>query len=333
MDNLIEVNDLSVRFRTDDGLVYAVNGISYDIPMGQTMGLVGESGCGKSVSANAIMRLLPPNGWIESGTILYNSLEGVFDVAALEPDDNRISLLHGRDMAMIFQEPMTSFCPVYTIGNQIVEAIALHTDLPKSEHKARAVELLRRVRIASPETRVDEYPYQLSGGMRQRAMIAMALAGSPRLLIADEPTTSLDVTVQAQILNLILDLQQEMGMSVLMINHNFGVIAETCDYVGVMYSGRIVEAAPTKELLENPIHPYTRGLFNSIPKITEKKGTTKAYIQGTVPDAYQLRPGCAFFPRCAQGRRGICDVSLPDETRMSATHRVSCHICGAGNND
>ena len=325
MENLIEVRDLHVRFRTDDGMVYAVNGISYDVPIGKTMGLVGESGCGKSVSSNAIMRILPPNGWIESGSIMYNSNEEVFDIASLELNDKRIELLRGRDIAMIFQEPMTSFCPVYTIGNQIIEAVTLHTEIPKSERRAYAIDLLRKVRIASPESRIDEYPYQLSGGMRQRAMIAQALASNPRMLIADEPTTSLDVTVQAQILNLILDLQEEMGMSILMINHNFGVIAETCDEVGVMYWGRIVEAAPTKELLENHVHPYTRGLFKSIPQITDKKGADLEYIQGTVPHAFQLITGCPFFPRCPLGEKGLCDEVLPSETKLSSSHRVSCH--------
>ncbi len=246
--NLVEVRDLVVRFRTDEGIVHAVNGVSYDIPIGGTMGIVGESGCGKSVSANAIMRILAGNGWIESGSILFNSRQGVFDVAPLPDKDRRLELLHGREMAMIFQEPMTSFCPVYTIGNQIIEALRLHTDTPKSELKAGAIELLRKVKIAKPEQRVDEYPYQLSGGMRQRAMIAMALASNPRLLVADEPTTSLDVTVQAQILNLMLDLQLEFGMSILMINHNFGIIAETCDQVAVMYLGFVVETAKTKDL-------------------------------------------------------------------------------------
>ena len=325
MENLIEIKDLVVRFRTDEGLVYAVNGISYNVPIGETIGIVGESGCGKSVSANAIMRILPPNGWIESGTIMYNCKEGIFDVASLEPDDKRMELLRGRDITMIFQEPMTSFCPVYTIGNQIMEAIKLHTDIPKSEQREYAINLLRRVRIASPESRIDEYPYQLSGGMRQRAMIAMALASGPRMLIADEPTTSLDVTVQAQILNLILDLQAELGMSVLMINHNFGVIAETCDEVAVMYWGRVVEYAPTKELLDNPVHPYTRGLFKSIPQITDNKGTKLDYIQGTVPQAYNMIVGCPFYPRCSYGEEGLCNTTLPPETMLSSSHRVSCH--------
>lgn len=206
--NLVEIRDLVVRFRTDEGIVSAVNSVSYDIPIGETMGIVGESGCGKSVTSNAIMRILPENGWIQSGKILFNSKLGVFDIAQLPDKDKRLVQLHGREMAMIFQEPMTSFCPVYTIGNQIMEALRLHTDTPKKELKNRAIELLKKVKIAKPEQRVDEYPYQLSGGMRQRAMIAMALASNPRLLVADEPTTSLDVTVQAQILDLMKDLQQ-----------------------------------------------------------------------------------------------------------------------------
>ena len=323
-ENLVEIRDLVVRFRTDEGIVSAVNSVSYDIPIGQTMGIVGESGCGKSVTSNAIMRILPENGWIQSGSILFNSKLGVFDVARLPEKDKRLVQLHGREMAMIFQEPMTSFCPVYTIGNQIMEAIRLHTDTPKSELKNRAIELLRKVKIAKPEQRVDEYPYQLSGGMCQRAMIAMALASKPRLLVADEPTTSLDVTVQAQILDLMKDLQVELGMSILMINHNFGIIAETCDNVAVMYLGRVVETASTKELLANPRHPYTQDLFRSIPQVTDQKGRKLAYIEGSVPDAYMIPKGCAFFSRCRKAQKGLCDEQLPPTTDLGNGHTVSC---------
>lgn len=326
MENLVEVRDLVVKFRTDEGIVSAVNGISFDIPIGKTMGLVGESGCGKSVSANAIMRILPGNGWIESGSIHFNSNHGLFDIARLSEKDKRLQLLHGKEMAMIFQEPMTSFCPVYTIGNQIIEAINLHTQIPKKEQKAYAIDLLKKVKIAKPEQRVDEYPYQLSGGMRQRAMIAMALAANPRLLVADEPTTSLDVTVQAQILNLLLDLQQEFGMSVLMINHNFGIIAETTDIVGVMYMGRIVELAPTKELLDHPQHPYSRDLFRSIPQVTDQKGKKLAFIEGSVPDAYAIPRGCAYHTRCHQSVQGLCDSEQPADHFITDSHRVSCHL-------
>lgn len=323
-ENLVEVRDLVVKFRTDEGIVNAVNSVSYDIPIGKTMGVVGESGCGKSVTSNAIMRILPDNGWISSGSILFNSKLGVFDVAQCPDKDKRLVQLHGREMAMIFQEPMTSFCPVYTIGNQIIEAIRLHTNIPKSEWKNTAIELLRKVKIAKPEQRVDEYPYQLSGGMRQRAMIAMALASNPRLLVADEPTTSLDVTVQAQILDLMKDLQNEYGMSILMINHNFGIIAETCDNVAVMYLGRIVENASTAELLKNPLHPYTQDLFRSIPQVTDKRGQKLAYIEGSVPDAYLLPKGCAFFSRCRKAQKGLCDQSIPPTTDVGNGHLVSC---------
>jgi oligopeptide/dipeptide ABC transporter ATP-binding protein len=324
LENLVEVRDLVVRFRSDEGIVSAVNTVRFDIPIGQTTGLVGESGCGKSVTSNAIMRILPENGWIAGGRILFNSKLGVFDVARLEEKDARLVQLHGREMAMVFQEPMTSFCPVYTIGNQIIEAIRLHTDLPKKARRDRAVELLTKVGIAKPDARVDEYPYQLSGGMRQRAMIAMALASNPRLLIADEPTTSLDVTVQAQILDLMKDLQQEFGMSMLMINHNFGIIAETCDVVAVMYLGFIVETAPTKELLENPRHPYTQDLFRSIPQVTDARGKPLTYIEGSVPDAYMIPKGCPFFDRCRKAQKGLCDESLPPETDVGGGHSVRC---------
>lgn len=326
MDKLVEIRDLVVRFRTDEGVVSAVNGVSYDINIGETLGIVGESGCGKSVSSNALMCILPENGWIESGSILYHSEEGTFDVAKLPARDRRIELLHGKEIAMIFQEPMTSFCPVYTIGNQIIEAVRLHTDVPRSERRAYAIDLLRKVRISKPEQRVDEYPYQLSGGMRQRAMIAMAIASRPRLLIADEPTTSLDVTVQAQILDLMLDIQEEFGMSIMMINHNFGVIAETTDRVAVMYMGRIVEMTNTAELLANPLHPYTSDLFRSIPQVTHARGKKLSYIEGSVPDAYMIPKGCAYCPRCSRAQKGMCDRSVPYPKEIAPGHTVSCHL-------
>jgi peptide/nickel transport system ATP-binding protein len=329
VEKLVEVQDLHVRFRTDEGIVYAVNGVSYDIETGKTMGIVGESGCGKSVSANAMMQLLPDNGWVESGSIMYNAPEGVFDVTKLDKKDRRTALVHGKEMAMIFQEPMTSFCPVYTIGNQIIEAVRLHTDIPKTERRNYVIGLLRKVGIAKPEQRIDEYPYQLSGGMRQRAMIAMAIAANPRLLIADEPTTSLDVTVQAQILNLLKDLQQEFGMSMLMINHNFGIIAETCDMVAVMYLGFIIEYASTRELLNNPLHPYTRDLLRSVPQVTDKKGVKLSYIQGTVPGAYNIPPGCPYAERCGKKLSGLCETAKPP-TVDKGDHRVACHLYTPG---
>jgi len=326
---LIEVKNLSVKFRTDEGIVSAVNGVSYDIMEGQTLGLVGESGCGKSVSSSAIMQILPENGWIESGEILFHPKEGeVFDIAKLDADDSRMQLLHGKEIAMIFQEPMTAFCPVYTIGNQIIEAIKLHLDLPKSEWRNYAIELLRKVKIANPEQRIDEYHYQLSGGMRQRAMIAMALAGNPRLLIADEPTTSLDVTVQAQILNLMMELQQDLGMSILMINHNMGIIAETSDVVAVMYLGKIVEICPTAELMQSPMHPYTRGLFASIPNITDSRDRKLSYIEGNIPDQYNIPKGCAYHPRCPKAIAGLCDCVEPSVVEINDNHKVLCHLYG-----
>lgn len=332
MGKLIEVKDLYVKFRTDEGIVSAVNGVSYDIMEGQTLGLVGESGCGKSVSSSAIMRILPENGWIEHGEILFHGRDGDFDIAALPEKDRRMELLHGKEIAMIFQEPMTAFCPVYTVGNQIIEAIKLHRpDIPKTEWRNYAIELLRKVKIAKPEQRIDEYHYQLSGGMRQRAMIAMALAGNPRLLIADEPTTSLDVTVQAQILNLMMELQQDLGMSILMINHNMGIIAETSDVVAVMYLGYIVEICPTTELMANPLHPYTQGLFSSIPKITDRRGTKLSYIEGNVPDQYNIPNGCTYHPRCPKAIKGLCDCVRPPIVEISEGHKVSCHLYGENN--
>jgi peptide/nickel transport system ATP-binding protein len=331
MEYLVEVKDLTVRFRTDDGIVYAVNGANYSIPRGGTIGLVGESGCGKSVSANAIMQLLPDNGWVESGSVLYNSEAGSFDITKLDKRDKRSTLIHGKEMAMIFQEPMTSFCPVYTVGNQIIEAVRLHLDMPKNERRPYVIDLLKKVGIAKPERRIDEYPYQLSGGMRQRAMIAMAIAAHPKLIIADEPTTSLDVTIQAQILNLLKDLRQEYGMSMLMINHSFGIIAETCDVVAVMYLGYVIECAPTAEILNNPLHPYTRDLLRSVPKVTDKKGTKLNSIKGTVPGAYSLPPGCPYGDRCLSMQIGVCDREMPQMTGIDG-HKIACHLYRSGKN-
>ena len=326
-ENLVEVRDLVVKFRTDEGIVSAVNSVSYDIPIGKTMGVVGESGCGKSVTSNAIMRILPENGWIASGSILFNSRLGVFDIARLPDKDKRLVQLHGREMAMIFQEPMTSFCPVYTIGNQIIEAIKLHTDLPKSEWRNRAIDLLRKVKIAKPEQRVDEYPYQLSGGMRQRAMIAMALASNPRLLVADEPTTSLDVTVQAQVLGLLEDLQQEYNISYLFIAHDLSAVKHISDRIVVMYVGKVVEICETEELYSRPMHPYTEALLGSVPKLIADKSVRKATLEGEVPDPSRPPEGCFFHPRCRYATEECkkCDMKLiPVDPNDPMGHRTTC---------
>ena len=295
---LLRVRDLVTSFRTDEGPLRAVDGVSFDVPHASTLGVVGESGCGKSVTSLSILRLVPtPPGRIESGRI---ELEGK-DLITLS--ERAMRDIRGNDISMIFQEPMTSLNPVYTVGAQIVEAIRLHQKKSRREAKERAIEMLRLVGIASPETNVEAYPHQLSGGQRQRVMIAMALACEPKLLIADEPTTALDVTIQAQILELLRSLQKRLGMSIILITHDLGVVAEYTDHVLVMYAGRVVESAPVRDLFAHPRHPYTRGLLESIPKIGARRGPGEPAhrlptIEGMVPDLRHLPPGCRFADRC-----------------------------------
>jgi peptide/nickel transport system ATP-binding protein len=295
---LLRVRDLVTSFRTDEGPLRAVDGVSFDVPHASTVGVVGESGCGKSVTSLSILRLVPtPPGRIESGRI---ELEGK-DLITLP--ERAMRDIRGNDISMIFQEPMTSLNPVYTVGAQIVEAIRLHQKKSRREARERAIEMLKLVGIASPESNVDAYPHQLSGGQRQRVMIAMALACEPKLLIADEPTTALDVTIQAQILELLRSLQKRLGMSIILITHDLGVVAEYTDHVLVMYAGRIVESAPVRELFAHPRHPYTRGLLESIPKIGSRREAGEPArrlptIEGMVPDLRHLPPGCRFADRC-----------------------------------
>jgi oligopeptide/dipeptide ABC transporter ATP-binding protein len=294
---LLRVRDLVTTFRTDAGPLRAVDGISFDVPEGRTVGLVGESGCGKSVTALSILRLIPsPPGEITSGTI---ELDGV-DLLSLTEREMRD--VRGNKISMIFQEPMTSLNPVYTVGAQIVEAIRLHQSKSRREAHARAVEMLRLVGIPSPETTVDAYPHQLSGGQRQRVMIAMALACEPKLLIADEPTTALDVTIQAQILELLKKLQRDLEMSILLITHDLGVVAEYTDHVVVMYAGRVAESAPVGDVFGKPRHPYTRGLLESVPQPSKESISGPRprlpTIEGVVPDMRKLPAGCRFADRC-----------------------------------
>ncbi|WP_394821181.1 ABC transporter ATP-binding protein [Pendulispora albinea] len=293
---LLRVRDLVTTFRGDHGTVRAVDGVSFDVAAGQTVGVVGESGCGKSVTALSLLRLIPsPPGYIESGTI---ELRGKNLLALREREMRDV---RGNEISMVFQEPMTSLNPVYTVGAQIVEAILLHQKMSRREAYAQARELLRHVGISSPETNVDAYPHQLSGGMRQRVMIAMALACRPALLIADEPTTALDVTIQAQILELIHKLQGELGMSILLITHDLGVIAEYTEHVIVMYAGRIVESGPVREVFARPRHPYTHGLMASVPRLGQSRRSRVARlptIDGMVPDLRHLPGGCRFADRC-----------------------------------
>ncbi len=316
-EHLLEVRNLCTYFHTEEGLGKAVDGVSFELRRGETLGLVGESGCGKSVSALSVMRLIPqPPGQIESGEILF----GGRDLLRLSEDE--MCRVRGNEIATIFQEPMTSLNPVLTCGFQITESVILHQGVSKQEARNRAIEMLRLVGIPAPEQRVDEYPHQLSGGMRQRVMIAMALSCNPQLLIADEPTTALDVTIQAQILELLQRLQEELKMAVLMITHDLGVIAEVADRVAVMYAGQVVEYASTRDLFNSPQHPYTRGLMQSVPRLDESRERLDI-ISGIVPDAREFPEGCRFAPRCplAEDRCRSASVEL---RALSEEHLGRC---------
>jgi oligopeptide/dipeptide ABC transporter ATP-binding protein len=315
---LLEVADLRVHFRTDAGVVRAVDGVSFRIGEGETLGLVGESGCGKSVTAYAILQLLAaPPALYAGGEIRFRGEN------LLALDARRLRRVRGNLISMVFQEPMSSLNPILSVGRQITEAILEHQAVTKAEARERAIEMLGRVHIPSPEARFNEYPHQMSGGMKQRAMIAMALACRPQLLIADEPTTALDVTIQAQILDLLNELQSDLGMSVLLITHDLGVVAETCDRVAVMYAGRIVEYAPVVDLFERPRHPYTHGLFRSLPTLNEKTARL-AVIPGTVPSPLDFPSGCRFRTRCAMAQE-VCKQE-PPLRELVAGHGAACHF-------
>ena len=322
-DPVLEVRDLRTYFHTEEGVARAVDGVSFAVGRGQTLGLVGESGCGKSVSAFSIMRLVPdPPGRIEDGQILLKGR----DLLALDEEEMR--RVRGDDIAMIFQEPMTSLNPVLTCGFQIAEAVVLHQQVPMQEARTRAIEMLQLVGIPAPEQRIDEYPHQLSGGMRQRVMIAMALSCNPDVLIADEPTTALDVTIQAQILALLESLQESLQMAIVMITHDLGVIAETADQVAVMYAGQIVEYAETQALFTRPQHPYTRGLLRSIPQLDAAQERLDI-IPGVVPDARAFPPGCRFAPRCPLAD-DHCRAEVPPLEEVETGHWAGCWKAGDG---
>jgi len=324
---LLRINNLKTYFDTMDGTVRAVDGVSFAIQAGKTLGLVGESGCGKSVTAASIMRLLPKRiSRIAQGEMLFRREDGSsVDLAKVSPDSHQIRSIRGNEISMIFQEPLTSLSPVHTVGAQIAETVKLHQHVGNAEAKERTIHLLSQVEIPNPEQRFNEYPHQFSGGMRQRAMIAMALSCNPRLLIADEPTTALDVTIQAQILNLMQTLQDELGMSILVITHDLGVIAEMADDVAVMYMGKIVESGDVRTIFNQPLHPYTVGLMRSIPQLGSRSKERLTPIPGSVPDPFSIPVGCAFQPRCPAPKRDSCNQEVP-LIEVEPGHFVRCTL-------
>ncbi len=331
MAPLLQVEDLQVHFFIDEGTVRAVDGVSFSLEQGKTLGIVGESGSGKSVIGQTILRIVPSPGEIVNGKVLFQAGgkeiadQKTLDLTTIDPKGSLARSIRGSDISMIFQEPMNSFSPVHTIGSQIMEALLLHSDFSKAEARNQSIEMLSRVGIPQPENRIGAYPHQLSGGMRQRAMIAMALICNPRVLIADEPTTALDVTVQAQILDLLKELQEEFGMAILFISHNLGVISDISDDVLVVYFGRVMEQAPVADIFENPLHPYTQALLRSVPGIDTPVGTELATIEGTLPDPLAYISGCPFFGRCTEcGGNSVCRDTPYELTKVAQRHFVAC---------
>lgn len=327
MNPLLEINNLKTYFNTMDGVVRAVDGVTLQVPAGKTLGLVGESGCGKSVTAHSILRLLPKRtSEIAAGEICFQRASGdTVDMTKLAPDGELIRSIRGNEISMIFQEPLTSLSPVHTVGFQIAEAVALHQGVSRTEAHERTIHLFEQVGIAAAAQRFNEYPHQFSGGMRQRAMIAMALSCNPRLLIADEPTTALDVTIQAQILTLMKSLQKDLGMAILIITHDLGVIAEMADQVAVMYMGKVVESGDARTIFKRPLHPYTVGLMRSIPKLGGDIKERLTPIPGTVPDPFSIPQGCAFYPRCPAPKRDSCQQEVP-LVEIEPGHWVRCTL-------
>jgi len=333
-NRLIELKNVRTHFYLREGTVKALDGVSFEIDRGEALGVVGESGCGKSVTAQAILRIVPEPGKLLDGEITFFRHHGANGKPAsveevkltdLDPRGPAIRAIRGAEIAMVFQEPMTSFSPVHTVGFQICEAIILHQKVNKKQARERAIEILARVGMPRPRQAIDTYPHQLSGGQRQRAMIAMALSCNPSLLIADEPTTALDVTTQAQILDLLKKLQDDFGMAIMFITHDLGVIAEMTKRVVVMYLGKVVESADVDTLFHDPHHPYTKALINSVPRLGMTSGMLQP-IEGSVPDPYNIPPGCPFSPRCPSFMPGRCDVMEPEWTMLTPNHHVRCHL-------
>ena len=328
---LLSVRNLKTYYFSPDGIVKAVDGATFDVHTGRTVGIVGESGCGKSVTARSILRIVERPGRIVDGEILWQRSEQLdqrpaIDLTKLDADGKDIRGIRGAEISLIFQEPMTSFSPVHTIGDQIAEALLIHRRANQREAREQVVDLLNRVGIPRPEQRVDAYPYQLSGGLRQRAMIAMALSCDPKLVIADEPTTALDVTTQAQILDLLRHLQEQNHLAVMLITHNLGVVAEMAEDVVVMYLGRVVEQGPVDAIFYDPKHPYTQALLRSIPSLDAPPRERLPTIPGTIPHPNNRPPGCPFHPRCASFMRGLCDQKEPPLTVVAQGHQVSCFL-------
>lgn len=329
-NNIVEINDLAVQFRTLDGVIQAVNGVTLNVKSGETLGIVGESGCGKSVTAQSVMQLLPKRvAKITGGQIWFRRRDGhEVDLASLNVNGSEIREIRGNEIAIIFQEPMTSLSPFHTIGDQIMEAIILHRDVSQSEAEEMAIDVLNAVRIGNAREFMRSYPHQYSGGMRQRAMIAMALSCDPSLLIADEPTTALDVTIQAQILDLMRQLQTKFGSAIMMITHNLGVINETADRIAVMYLGKVVEIADRETLLKRPAHPYTVGLLQSVPQMGNLDQSRLYPIPGMIPDPFNVPTGCAFFDRCpVKNKKTACsDPAGVPLVEVEPGHSVRCTL-------
>ncbi|OBZ16445.1 MULTISPECIES: ABC transporter ATP-binding protein [Bacillales] len=326
---LLSVQNLNIQIKMDNGIMNAVDGVDFEIHKGKTLGLVGESGCGKSLTSRAIISINPKE-CETTGNIVYHSESEAslnrLNLLSLNPNGKQIRSIRGRKIAMIFQEPMTAFSPMYTIGNQLMEAIRIHRTKNKKEAKKIALEMLAKVGISDQEKRFDQYPHEFSGGMRQRAMISMALSCNPEILIADEPTTALDVTIQAQVLELMKKLQSEFGMAILLVTHDLGIIAQMCDEVAVMYLGKIVEQAPVKEIFANPKHPYTKGLLKSMPRLGGDKTKRLDSIEGSVPIPINMPPMCGFYDRCKDRIEGVCNMNAVPKTRISDQHSVRCFL-------
>jgi peptide/nickel transport system ATP-binding protein len=324
---LLAVRNLQTSFFQDEGTTKAVDGASFEVWPGKTLGIVGESGCGKSVTAQSILRIVDAPGRIVAGEILLTRPDGsVTDLVREKPDGREMRAIRGGDIGLIFQEPMTSFSPVHTVGQQIIEAVLLHSNVTRKEARLRGIEVLRSVGIPKPERRIDEYSFELSGGLRQRAMIATALSCSPRLLIADEPTTALDVTTQAQILDLLRRIQQERQMAIMLITHNLGVVAEMADDVVVMYLGRVVEEGSVDAIFHDPKHPYTKALLQSIPSIESTPRVKLPTISGSIPHPFNRPPGCPFHPRCTSFMPGRCDAAAPELLPVGDGRMASCFL-------